>query len=60
MLGPFPALLALDRLAGLKQGAGLQAGFQQDHLIEVRRLLHATQWCCFLDGRRSQQIGLGQ
>ena len=28
MLGPFPPLLALDRLAGLKQGARLQTGLQ--------------------------------
>ena len=51
---------ALDRLAGREQRPRLERGLQQDHLVEVRRLLHPAERRGLLHGGRGDQPGAGQ
>src|ERR671910_2881791 len=48
----------LDGLTCLEQRVGLEAGLEHDHLVQVGRLLFATERNGFFDRRHSEQAGL--
>ena len=48
----------LDCLTRLEQRPRLETGLEQDHLVQVGRLLHAAEWSGFFDGRCGDQRGV--
>ncbi len=53
--GSLTSLGTLDRLTRFEQGVWLESGLEQHHLVQVRRLLFATEGGGFLDrGCREQ------
>src|SRR5215213_2625442 len=55
-LGPLASFLLFYRLARLQQATGVQPRLQENHLIEIRGLLHAAEWRCLFDGRGGEQL----
>ena len=54
-LGSLASFGALDHLTRLEQGMWLETGFEQHHLVQVRRLLLATERSGFLDRGCSEE-----
>jgi hypothetical protein len=59
-LGSPTAFLLLDGLAGLEESSGLQSCLEQDHLVEIGRLLHPGERGCFLYRGSGEKGGFGK
>src|SRR4051812_15557795 len=59
-LGPLASFLLFNRLARLQQTTGVQSRLEENHLIEIRRLLHTAERRCFFDGGGCEQLRLGK
>jgi hypothetical protein len=58
--GALPSFFLLYQLARLEQTTGVQLRLEENHLIQIRGLLHAAERRCFFDGRGGEQPGLGE